>query len=74
MKLSDYTVPELDRYKNLCTFTEEELEYFNLKSKGKSNVQISMTMCVSEPKVSILARKVKDKIHTVDKLSSTIII
>ena len=73
MKLSDYTVPELNKYRELCNFSDEELEYFNLKSKGKSNVQISMSMCVSEPKVSLLAKKVKEKIRKVDKLSTIIV-
>lgn len=66
MKLSDYTVPELNYYRDECNFTDEELEYFNLRSKGKTNIQISIQMCVSEPKVSILARKVKSKIRRVD--------
>ena len=73
MKLSDYTVPELNKYKDLCNFSEEEMEYFNLKSKGKSNVQISIAMSVSEPKVSLLARKVKEKIRKIDKLSTSIV-
>ena len=73
MKLSDYTVPELNKYRELCNFSDEEMEYFNLRSRGKSNIQISMTMCVSEPKVSLLARKVRDKIKKVDKLSTSIV-
>ena len=73
MKLSDYTVPELNKYRELCNFSEEEMEYFNLKSKRKSNVQISIAMNVSEPKVSLLAIKVKEKIRKIDKLSTSIV-
>lgn len=62
MLLRDYTKPELDRLREVCNFTDSELEYFNLRSKDKSNVQISLEMNVSEQQVSNLAKRVKDKI------------
>lgn len=65
MKIYDFTKPELDRFIELCNFTEDELEYFNLRSKGKSNVQIAMQMHISESKVSVLARRVKSKMKRV---------
>lgn len=65
MKLCDFTVPELDRFRELCNFTPDELEYFNLKSKDISNVQIAMEMNVSESKISVLARKVKSKMKRI---------
>ena len=65
MKLYDFTRPELDILLALCNFTENEEQYFNLRSKGKSNIQISMEMHVSEAQVSKLARRVKDKIKRV---------
>ena len=61
MKICDFTLPELNHFRELCNFTEEELEYFNLRSKDKSNIQIAIEMNVSEAKVSKLARKVKNK-------------
>jgi DNA-binding NarL/FixJ family response regulator len=64
-KLSDYIKPELDRFRELCNFTDDELEYFNLRSKGVSNVAISLEMNICEAKVSLLARSVKDKIKRV---------
>ena len=62
MKINDFTEPELDMFRKLCNFDEEQLEYFNLRAKNKSNVQISLEMNISESKVSKLARKVKSKI------------
>jgi DNA-binding CsgD family transcriptional regulator len=62
MQIYDFTIPELERLKELCNFSPQELEYFNLRSKHKSNVEIALTMHVSEGQVSKLARKVKDKI------------
>lgn len=61
MKIRDFTVPELDRFRELCNFTSDELMYFNLRSKDKSNVQIALEMNVSEPQVSKLAKRVKNK-------------
>ena len=46
MKLRDFTVPELNRFRELCNFTEDEMQYFNLRSKDKSNVQIAFEMNV----------------------------
>ena len=62
MQIYDFTIPELEHLRELCNFSPQELEYFNLRSKHKSNVEIALTMHVSEGQVSKLARKVKDKI------------
>ena len=60
--IRDFTVPELERFRELCNFTDDELQYFNLKARDKSNVQIALEMRVSEPQVSKLAKRVKSKI------------
>ena len=62
IQLYEFTVPELDKFRELCNFTPDELQYFELRSRYKSNVEIALTMNISEAKVSKLARKVKDKI------------
>lgn len=64
-KIADFTVPELNHFREMCNFTDEEMMYFNLRSKGKSNVQIAMEMYISEAKVSKLAKKVKSKMFRV---------
>ena len=65
MLLRDYTLPEINYFIANCNFTESELEYFNLKSKDRSNVQISLEMNISEQQVSKLAKRVKNKINRV---------
>lgn len=65
LKICDFVKWELDMFRDQCNFTEEELTYFNLKAKNKSNVEVAMDMHISEPKVSILARKVRKKIFKV---------
>ena len=62
MLLRDFTVPELNRFRELCNFTDSELEYFNLRAKDKTNIQIALEMNISEPQVSKLAKRVKSKI------------
>lgn len=61
MKIRDFTVPELNRFRELCNFTEDELEYFNLRARDCLNVEISIRMCISEAQVSKLAKRVKSK-------------
>lgn len=61
MKIRDFTVPELNKFRELCNFTEDELSYFNLRARDKSNVQIAMEMNISTAQVSKLAKRVKSK-------------
>ena len=63
--IRDFTVPELNMFRELCNFTPDELEYFNLKAKDYSNVQVAFTMKVSEAQVSKLAKRVKSKMKRV---------
>ena len=56
MKLYEFTVPELNHYRELCNFTEDELAVFNLKAKGKSIVQH-----ISESQVSKLTARINKK-------------
>jgi len=65
MKLRDFTKPELDRFRELCNFTTDELKYFNLRASDLSNVQIAFEMNVSEAQVSKLAKRVKSKMKRV---------
>ena len=62
MQIYDFVEFELDKFRKECNFSEEEMTYFNLRAKNKSNTQIALEMHISEAKVSKLARKVKDKI------------
>lgn len=61
MKIADFVEWELQKFRDECNFSDEELMYFNLRAKDKSNVEIALEMNISESKVSKLARKVKSK-------------
>lgn len=65
----DFIKSELDFLRQECNFSEDEMEYFNLKAKHYSNLQIAIEMNVSEGKVAVLAKKVKSKIlRAIDKM------
>ena len=61
MKIRDFVEWELEKFRKECNFTDDELTYFNLRAKDKSNVQIAQEMNVSEAQVSKLAKRVKSK-------------
>ena len=65
MQLYEFTKPELDKFRELCNFTDEELDYFNLRSRKASNIEISLALNMSTSKVSLLARSVKSKMKRV---------
>lgn len=62
MQIYDFVEWELELLRKECNFSDDELQYFNLRAKHKSNVQIAMMMNVSEAQVSKLAKRVKNKI------------
>ena len=61
MRIQNFVEKELQMFRDECNFSDEELEYFNLRAKDKSNGQIALIMNCSEAKVSKIARRVKDK-------------
>lgn len=67
MMLRDYTLPELNYFREQCNFTQDELEYFNLRARDVSNIAISLKMNISTSQVSKLAKRVSDKISRLDK-------
>jgi hypothetical protein len=62
MKICDFVEWELQKFRDECNFSDEELEYFNLRAKDKSNIQIAMQMNISEAKANKLSAKVRKKI------------
>lgn len=62
VKICAFVEKELRYFREECNFTDNELEYFNLRAKGKSIVEISMAMNISERSVGNLAKAVNKKI------------
>ena len=53
---------EVDFIKSKCNFTEEEETFFDMKCKDASDIQIAMTLNISDRKVTELSQRVKTKI------------
>lgn len=64
-KIRDFVEWELNMFRKECNFTPDELTYFNLRAKDKSNIEIAFEMNISESQVSKLARRVKSKMKRV---------
>ena len=62
MQIYDFVEWELEMLRKECNFSDDELQYFNLRAKHKSNIEIALSMNVSEAQVSKLAKRVKNKI------------
>ena len=65
MKITKLSEEQKDKCRELCNFTKEERQYFELKLSKCSNVQMAFKMNVSESQISKLAAKVKLKISRV---------
>lgn len=61
MRIYDFVNWELQKFRDECNFTSDELAYFNLRAKQYTNQQIAIKMNVSESQVSKLARRVKTR-------------
>lgn len=62
MDLSKLTTPKINYLRENLNLTEDEEKIFNMLSKGKTIVEISMKTRMSEPTVSRRIRRIKDKI------------
>ena len=62
---NEFTEPECEWFRNVCNFTPDELEVFNLRVKDNSRIQIAMQLKMSESTVDRRIRGIKKKIHKV---------
>lgn len=63
---TDLTEPECERYRRKCNFTDEERAVFDLRVKGRSIVEISQKLNLSETTISRRLRNIKNKIQRLD--------
>lgn len=65
MIVADFTVPELDRCRELCNFVGNEIAVFELRSKGVSLEEIAERLNMSVTGINKVSRKVNSKIKRV---------
>lgn len=61
----EFTKQEQEYLIEQCNFTEQEEQIFNYRIKGKSIVEISMLMYISEMTVKRRIKSIKGKIHKI---------
>jgi len=65
MIVSDFTVPELNYFRDNCNFVGNEAKVFELRSKGIPLEQIAETLNMSVEGIYKVSRKVNNKIKRV---------
>ena len=65
MIVSDFTVPELDRFREQCNFVGNEIQVFELRSQGVPLEQIAEYLNMSAEGIRKVSRKVNNKITRV---------
>lgn len=58
----DFSSKEYEYFLEKCPFTDEEREIIALKRRGKSNVYISLMLCMSERTLSRRLKSIGNKI------------
>lgn len=59
---TDFLESEYEMFYNNCNFTDRQIEILNLRRKGKSIIEISLTANISEATVNRELKKIKKKI------------
>lgn len=65
MKICDFTVPELDRFRKECNLTKEERLLFELRAEDIPLEQCAEIMNLSISAVKSKSRKINNKIQRV---------
>jgi len=65
MLVSDFTKPELDYYRNNCNFVGNELDVFEMRSKGIPLEEIAERLNMSVTGIYKISQKVNRKIKRV---------
>lgn len=65
MIVSDYTIPELNYFRDNCNFVGLEKDVFELRSQGVTLEQIAESLDMSVEGVKRISRKVNNKITRV---------
>lgn len=65
MKICDYTVPELNKFRQYCNFTPDESKFFELRAGGSTLEDCCFELDYSLSTVNRLSRSVKSKMSRI---------
>lgn len=66
MKVSKFTVPELEYYRTYCNFIGEERTVFDLRSEGVPLEEIAERLNYTHDGIKKVSRRINDKIKRVN--------
>lgn len=64
----DLTTPEAEKLRELCNFSDEERQVFDLRIKDKSVIEISMTLHMSVASTKRRLQSIKQKVYKVSQM------
>lgn len=64
----DLTAPEADRLRQLCNFSDEERQVFDLRIRDKSVIEISMALHMSVASTKRRLKTIRMKIFKVSQM------
>ena len=67
MVVSDFTVPELDVFREQCNFVGNERDVFEMRSKGIPLEEIAEILNMSVTHIGRISQKVNNKIKRVQE-------
>lgn len=65
MKISEFTLDELNLFRTQCSFTDEERTCFEMKIKDASDIELAFALTCSDSKVAFVKRKMRAKMDEV---------
>lgn len=65
MIISEFTVPELDYFRQNCNFVGNEIDVFEYRSQGVTQEHIAQYTGLTVSGVKYVSRKINDKIKRV---------
>lgn len=65
MIISDFTLPELEVFRRLCNFTDDERLLFELRAKDIPLEQCAETMSLSISAIKAKSQKINKKINNI---------
>lgn len=64
----DLTTPEADRLRELCNFSDEERQVFDLRIRDKSVIEISMALHMSVASTKRRLQAIRQKVNKVSQM------
>lgn len=65
MKICDFTVPELEKFRSQCNFTKDEMALFDARSQAKTIEECAELMNISTSTAKRISKRVSAKMKRI---------